>query len=255
MGRPEFWNHSAAYYPWLRRQLAGRRRILDVGCGEGALARYLAEPGRVITGIDPDEGCILRSVARTAAGTEFLCCTMEAFSDPGPFDAVVFSASLHHMDGEKALEKAAALLGSGGLLLIVGLARPSSVGDWLLEGLRVLPSAVLSRLHRQQRAEELGVPGVLRAAARGGGAPPHPAQAARRQAAARLVLPLAAPLGKVRSMNKTESAEPGSFFQLCAFLRSYALGFAGFRVTGFRPPQLPRRFRSSSRFFFLESFS
>ncbi len=157
-GRPEFWNHNAAYYPWLRRQLRGKRRILDAGCGEGSLVRFLASPGRTVTGVDPDEDCIRRASARAAEGTEFRCCTLEEFPGPGPFDAVIFSASLHHMDGERALDRAAALLEKGGLLLIVGLARPSAPGDWLLEGLRVLPCAVLSLLHGQKSSEELGVP-------------------------------------------------------------------------------------------------
>ena len=156
--RPEFWNHNAAYYPWLKRQLRGKTRILDAGCGEGSLVRFLAAPGRVITGIDQDEDCIRRASARAAAGTEFQCCTLEGFSDPGPFDAVIFSASLHHMDGEKALDRAAALLDRGGLLLIVGLGSPSTPGDRLLEILRVIPCAALSRLHRQRSAEDLGVP-------------------------------------------------------------------------------------------------
>ena len=156
--RPEYWNHNAAYYPLLRRLTAGKKRILDAGCGEGALARFLAEPGREITGVDPDEGCIRRASARAAGGTEFRCCTLEDLSDPGPFDAVVLSASLHHMDGDRALEKAKRLLEKGGLLLIVGLARPSSPGDRLLEILRVVPCAVLSRLHRQKSTEDLGLP-------------------------------------------------------------------------------------------------
>ena len=158
MGRPKFWNHSAAYYPWLRRQLAGRRRILDGGCGEGGLARYLAEPGRSLLGIDPDEASLCRAKALAPAGTEFRRCGLEDLAGEGDFDAVTFSASLHHMDMERALDRACGLLAPGGLLLIVGLGRPSSMGDWLLEGLRVLPCAVLSRLHRQKSSEELGVP-------------------------------------------------------------------------------------------------
>ena len=62
------------------------------------------------------------------------------------------------MDQERALDRAAALLEKGGLLMIVGLARPSAPGDRLLEALRVIPCAVLSRLHRQRSAEDLGVP-------------------------------------------------------------------------------------------------
>ena len=124
--RPEYWNHNAAYYPRLRRLTAGKTRILDVGCGEGALVRHLEDPDRLVLGVDPDGDCIRRAEARAAKGTGFRCCTFEDFADPGPFDAVIFSASLHHMDGERALEKAVHLLEKGGILLIVGLDSPTT---------------------------------------------------------------------------------------------------------------------------------
>ncbi len=160
MKRPEYWNHNAAYYPWVRRHLEGKTRLLDVGCGSGALAEYLDEPGRSITGIDPAEKCVESAKQRAFRGSVRLeSCGLEDLSAPaGSFDAVVFVASLHHMEAEAALRKAARLLNKGGVLLVVGLSRPSGPGDRLLEGLRVLPSWVLSRLHRAQSSEELGIP-------------------------------------------------------------------------------------------------
>ena len=76
----------------------------------------------------------------------------------GEFRRRGFVASLHHMEAEAALRKAARLLCRGGVLLVVGLAKPSGLGDRLLEGLRVLPSLVVSRMHRAQSSEELGIP-------------------------------------------------------------------------------------------------
>src|SRR5919202_5559733 len=63
----------------------GRRRVLEVGCGSGELARALADAGHDVTAIDPEapEGPLFRRV------------TLEAFDDPRPFDAVVASRSLH----------------------------------------------------------------------------------------------------------------------------------------------------------------
>jgi SAM-dependent methyltransferase len=62
--------------------------MLEVGCGEGELARALAAEGYEVIAIDPDapDGPIFR---RT---------TIEAFDDDGQFDAVVASLSLHHVD-------------------------------------------------------------------------------------------------------------------------------------------------------------
>jgi SAM-dependent methyltransferase len=82
-------------------------RVLEVGCGEGELARGLAAEGYDVVAIDPEapDGRIFR---RT---------TIEAFADPGPFDAVVASLSLHHVhDLDGVLDKLVRLL-DGPLIL------------------------------------------------------------------------------------------------------------------------------------------
>ena len=111
MEKPAFWNHNAAYYPWIRKQLdrQGARKVLDVGCGEGSLARYLAAPGRRIRGIDPSDAAIASAWEKTGdeADVSFRCAAFEAFeAPPCSLDAVIFAASLHHMEGEAAIRKA-----------------------------------------------------------------------------------------------------------------------------------------------------
>ena len=83
------------------------RRVLEIGCGQGDLARAMAAAEYEVVAIDPEapDGPIFR---RT---------TLEAFDDLGPFDAVVASRSLHHVhDLGAALDKLVRLL-NGPLIL------------------------------------------------------------------------------------------------------------------------------------------
>ena len=159
MNKPSYWNHNAAYYPWVASKTRGCRRVLDVGCGNGELALLLACDGRSVTGIDPSEECIAE--ARARVGREnvcFVCASLEDFDAEGPYDAIVFVASLHHMDMRGAIARAKELLAAWGVIAVVGLASPSSVLDRALDVLRIIPSWVSSRLHRMRTSEELGVP-------------------------------------------------------------------------------------------------
>ena len=61
------------------------------------------------------------------------------------------------MDMTESLRKAKSLLSSCGILVIVGLAKPSTIPDWILEAARVLPSKLSSLLHHIRTSEELGV--------------------------------------------------------------------------------------------------
>ncbi len=153
-----YWNHNTAYYPWIRAKTASCASVLDAGCGDGTLAAYLDDGTKEILGLDTDGDCIRRASAGTVSGhvsfrqADFLTCPLTR-----KFDAVVFSTSIHHMDMERALKRAADLLNDGGLLLIVGLAQPSSLTDYLAEALRVLPVAAISRLRHMRSSEENGV--------------------------------------------------------------------------------------------------
>jgi SAM-dependent methyltransferase len=84
-------------------------RVLEVGCGRGDLARAVARLGYQVTAIDPE----------APAGATFQAVSLEEFSDPGPFDAVLSNLALHHIpDLRAALAKIQRLLRPGGRLIL-----------------------------------------------------------------------------------------------------------------------------------------
>ena len=84
-------------------------RILEIGCGSGELARALSAARYEVIAIDPN----------APEGEQFRRVSFEDFDDPGPFDAVVASRSLHHIhDLGAALDKVRQLLGGDGVLVL-----------------------------------------------------------------------------------------------------------------------------------------
>ena len=132
------WNHNIAYHPWVMRHAHGD--VLDVGCGDGLLVRKLSATCASVTGIDPHV---------TATPPTILRATFDDFSPDQLFDTIIFVASLHHMDTRCALIKAKNMLRPGGQILVVGLARNSSLMDWAISGALLPVVKISSYLHKE----------------------------------------------------------------------------------------------------------
>jgi SAM-dependent methyltransferase len=102
---------------WVGRVLPGGGRglrILEVGCGPGFLAERLLRSGVELTAIDASEEQVEEARARgvPAIFSDFL-----AFQ-AAPFDAVLFTRSLHHIAPlEAGIEKIRALVRPDGLVV------------------------------------------------------------------------------------------------------------------------------------------
>ncbi|HXG67726.1 MAG TPA: class I SAM-dependent methyltransferase [Blastocatellia bacterium] len=90
-------------------------RLLEVGCGRGALAAALTAKGMRVRGIDSSPEVVAEARAR---GVDAVEADILSYED-APFDVVLFSRSLHHIHPlHQAVNKAHGLLNVGGLLLV-----------------------------------------------------------------------------------------------------------------------------------------
>lgn len=109
------------------------KRVLDIGCGEGWLARRLAEQGMQVMGVDAIPALIEQ--ARQRGGAEFEICSYEeiaagALAAAGPFDALICNFSLLGKESvERLLRALPALLSRHGRLFVQTLHPVVACGD------------------------------------------------------------------------------------------------------------------------------
>jgi SAM-dependent methyltransferase len=140
-GRAGRWNHNVHYHPLIVAAVPpGCQRALDVGCGEGTLARELADRIPHVSAIDADGASIELARRQDRAGLiDWICGDFltHAF-EPGSFGMITSVAALHHMDRAAGLERMRVLLEPGGALAIVGLARSRLPADLPWEAAAVI---------------------------------------------------------------------------------------------------------------------
>jgi SAM-dependent methyltransferase len=106
--------------PLVEHHLKGAQRVLDVGCGEGQVARRVARLGADVVGIDPTLAQVRAAYERggpprfVRARAEHLPCMTAAF------DAVLVCLALEHVDPfEPAISEIARVLVPGGRFLLL----------------------------------------------------------------------------------------------------------------------------------------
>lgn len=110
----------------------GPGRVLDVGCGEGWLARALGPRGFDVVGIDGSEA-LIRSAERLGGGSFQVVGYEELMEDPGvvpgPFDAVVCNFSLLSEHLAPVLRALAYRLSPAGELIVQTVHPFTAAGD------------------------------------------------------------------------------------------------------------------------------
>ncbi|MBL8659448.1 MAG: class I SAM-dependent methyltransferase [Rhodospirillales bacterium] len=97
--------------------------VIDVGCGDGWLTRFLTKRGAHVTGVEVSPKALARARTIAPVGDEHY---IQGLAEDLPAasrstDIIIYYNSLHHVDGDglmKALREAARVLRSGGILYV-----------------------------------------------------------------------------------------------------------------------------------------
>ncbi|MEU5087336.1 methyltransferase domain-containing protein [Streptomyces sp. NPDC021356] len=145
-------------YELLADRVAGRRRILDLGCGDGVLLDLLArEPERRLAGVDLSPASLTLARGRPAlAGAA----VVQARAQELPFPDTAFDACVSHLalmlmsDADRVVAETARVLSPGGVLAcVVG---GGAVGGEAYELFGKLLRSAVERAPAEQRVPALG---------------------------------------------------------------------------------------------------
>ncbi|MFE7106800.1 class I SAM-dependent methyltransferase [Streptomyces sp. NPDC057575] len=148
------WDHNAHYHRWILRRLPRRfGSALDVGSGSGDLARLLASRAGAVHGIDLDPTILARARELTAPTAPVTFSAGDALKEvpPGPYDVITCVATIHHMPFSDALTHLRQHLAPGGTLVVVGLSRPQSRSDHLIDAVAIPSNVAMAWIKNKGR--------------------------------------------------------------------------------------------------------
>lgn len=106
-------------------------KVLEIGCGTGLFTEMFAQTGAYIVAVDISAELLEKARTRglPADRVQFLQKRFEDCDMDGPFDAVIGSSVLHHLDIEAALAKIYELLKPGG---VISFAEPNMLNPQIM---------------------------------------------------------------------------------------------------------------------------
>jgi SAM-dependent methyltransferase len=126
---------------------------VDVGSGSGDLARLLASRAGVVHGVDVDADIVARARELTAPPAPVTFTVGDALNEipPGPYDVITCVATIHHLPFGDALTRFRQHLAPGGTLIVVGLYRPQSRSDYLIDAVAIPSNVAMAWIKNKGR--------------------------------------------------------------------------------------------------------
>ena len=154
-----------AAYDRLTSHIQKGQRVLDLGCGTGALTLRAAERGAQVRGIDINPQMLeiaQKRVAEVHRAQDIELCEMGVAELGGEksesYDIVMGGLSLSELTGDElsyTLQEAKRILKPGGLFLVADEVRPKSLAKRILHGFLRVPLVIITYLFTQTSTKTL----------------------------------------------------------------------------------------------------
>jgi len=119
------------YHEWFKKQVRSEWDVLDIGCGNGALAYDLKKVCKHVTAIDISKDNIEKAKERFATdGITYICGDATTYTFDDAFDAIVLSNVLEHITDRTKFLKRLPMCGPKGNAIIL-LRVPMIDRDWI----------------------------------------------------------------------------------------------------------------------------
>ncbi len=147
LGEDPKWNHNNCYFNYLLKYVPNNIGLcLDIGCGKGELSFLIAQRASKVLAVDIADKMISYARAHNSAeNIEYLCENVldMNFNDES-LDIIITTATAHHLPYEWLLEFSNKKLKKGGKLIVLDLAKATSLTDYLLWGFASVPNILMN---------------------------------------------------------------------------------------------------------------
>ncbi|MFZ5967073.1 MAG: class I SAM-dependent methyltransferase [Bacillota bacterium] len=141
------WNHNNCYFKDLMKFIPNNvETCLDIGCGKGELSFMLSEKSKRVIAVDLAEKMIEKAkVLHLNKNIEYICGNiLDMEFENNSFDAIITTATAHHLPYEWLLCFAKDKLKKDGKLIILDLVKAKSLSDYVIWGSAFIPNIVMN---------------------------------------------------------------------------------------------------------------
>lgn len=107
----------------------------------------------MVHGVDVDADIVARARELTAPAAPVTFTVGDALNEipPGPYDVITCVATVHHLPFSEALTRFRQHLAPGGALVVVGLYRPQSPSDYLIDAVAIPSNVAMAWIKNKGR--------------------------------------------------------------------------------------------------------